>query len=108
MPVRLRRKYGIEAGTKICFIARDREILFQPVTREYIRSRPQDSPAPPCLTTAVNNPQAQWRLKDMDQVRVNLLFEPRRRGRAKKRSWAQRRREPRITGGCRNQVGSNL
>ncbi len=38
IPSRLRRKYGIRPGTKICFIERDREILFQPVTREYIRS----------------------------------------------------------------------
>ena len=38
VPARLRRKYGIKPGTKICFIEREREILFQPVTREYIRS----------------------------------------------------------------------
>lgn len=38
IPSRLRRRYGIKPGTKICFIERDSEILFQPVTREYIRS----------------------------------------------------------------------
>ena len=38
VPSRLRRKYGIKPGTKVCFIERDNEILFQPVTREYIRS----------------------------------------------------------------------
>ncbi|MGD0263890.1 MAG: AbrB/MazE/SpoVT family DNA-binding domain-containing protein [Candidatus Methylomirabilota bacterium] len=38
VPARLRRKYGIKPGTKVCFIERDSEILFQPVTREYIRS----------------------------------------------------------------------
>ncbi len=38
VPVRIRRKYGIRPGTKICFIERDGELLFQPVTREYIRS----------------------------------------------------------------------
>lgn len=38
VPSRLRRKYGIKPGTKICFIERDNEIVFQPVTREYIRS----------------------------------------------------------------------
>ena len=38
VPARLRRKYGIKPGTKICFIERDNEIVFQPVTREYIRS----------------------------------------------------------------------
>ena len=34
---RLRRKYGVKPGTEIGFIERDNEILFQPVTREYIR-----------------------------------------------------------------------
>ncbi len=38
VPARLRRKYGIKPGTKIRFIERGNEILFQPVTREYIRS----------------------------------------------------------------------
>jgi AbrB family looped-hinge helix DNA binding protein len=38
VPSRLRRKYGIKPGTKICFIERDSEIVFQPVTPEYIRS----------------------------------------------------------------------
>jgi AbrB family looped-hinge helix DNA binding protein len=38
IPARLRRRYGIMPGTKICFIERDNEILFQPVTKEYIRS----------------------------------------------------------------------
>lgn len=38
VPARLRRKYGIKPGTKVRFIERDNEIVFQPVTREYIRS----------------------------------------------------------------------
>lgn len=38
VPVRLRRKYGIKPGTKVCFIERGGEIVFQPVTRDYIRS----------------------------------------------------------------------
>lgn len=38
IPVRLRRKYGIKSGTKIRFVERETEILFQPVTPEYIRS----------------------------------------------------------------------
>lgn len=38
VPSRLRRKYGIKPGTKIRFIERDNEIVFQPVTMEYIRS----------------------------------------------------------------------
>lgn len=38
VPARLRRKYGIKPGTKICFIERNGEILLQPVTPGYIRS----------------------------------------------------------------------
>jgi AbrB family looped-hinge helix DNA binding protein len=38
VPARLRRKYGIKAGTRVRFVERDREILLQPVTRQYIRS----------------------------------------------------------------------
>ena len=38
VPSRIRRKYGIKPGTKICFIERGNEIVFQPVTPEYIRS----------------------------------------------------------------------
>lgn len=38
VPARLRRKYGIKPGTQIRFIERENEIIFQPVTREYIRS----------------------------------------------------------------------
>ena len=38
VPARLRRKYGIKARTKICFIERDGEIVFRPITPEYIRS----------------------------------------------------------------------
>jgi AbrB family looped-hinge helix DNA binding protein len=38
VPARLRRKYGIKAGTRVRFVERDREIVLQPVTRQYIRS----------------------------------------------------------------------
>jgi len=38
VPAKLRRKYGIRPGTRICFVERDHEIIFQPVTKEYIRS----------------------------------------------------------------------
>jgi AbrB family looped-hinge helix DNA binding protein len=37
IPARIRRKLGIKPGTKVCFVERDNEILFQPVTKEYIR-----------------------------------------------------------------------
>ncbi len=38
VPARLRRKYGIKPKTKICFIEQNNAILFQPVTKEYIRN----------------------------------------------------------------------
>lgn len=38
IPARIRRKLGIKPGTKVCFVERGDEILFQPVTKEYIRS----------------------------------------------------------------------
>jgi len=38
IPAKLRRRYGIKPGTKVCFIERGGEVLFQPVTKEYIRS----------------------------------------------------------------------
>lgn len=38
IPARIRRKYGIKSGTKVRFVEREHEILFQPVTSEYIRS----------------------------------------------------------------------
>jgi AbrB family looped-hinge helix DNA binding protein len=38
IPAKLRRKYGIKPGTKVCFIEGEREIIFQPVTKESIRS----------------------------------------------------------------------
>jgi AbrB family looped-hinge helix DNA binding protein len=38
VPVRLRRRYGLKPGTKVLFIERNDEILFQPLSREYIRS----------------------------------------------------------------------
>jgi AbrB family looped-hinge helix DNA binding protein len=38
IPARIRRMLGIKPGTKVCFVERGGEILFQPVTKEYIRS----------------------------------------------------------------------
>lgn len=38
IPARLRRKLGIKPGTKVCFVERGNEILFQAVTKEYVRS----------------------------------------------------------------------
>ncbi len=38
IPARLRRRIGIKPGTRVCFIERGNEIIFQPVTKEYIRN----------------------------------------------------------------------
>jgi bifunctional DNA-binding transcriptional regulator/antitoxin component of YhaV-PrlF toxin-antitoxin module len=38
IPVRLRRKLSIKSETKVCFIERGSDILFQPVTKQYVRS----------------------------------------------------------------------
>ncbi len=38
IPARLRRRYGIQPGTKVRFVERDNEIVLQPVTRQYIQS----------------------------------------------------------------------
>ena len=37
IPARLRRRYGIKTGTKVCFVEKDEAIVLQPVTKEYIR-----------------------------------------------------------------------
>ena len=37
IPARLRRKLGIKPGTKVCFIEHGSDILFQPITKQYIR-----------------------------------------------------------------------
>ncbi len=38
VPARIRRRYGIKPGTRVTFIERNGEIVFQPITREYIHS----------------------------------------------------------------------
>jgi bifunctional DNA-binding transcriptional regulator/antitoxin component of YhaV-PrlF toxin-antitoxin module len=38
VPASLRQKYGIKPGTKGCFVEYGNAIVFQPVTKEYIRS----------------------------------------------------------------------
>ena len=38
VPSRLRRRFGIKPGTRINFVEEGGRIIFQPVTREYIRS----------------------------------------------------------------------
>ena len=38
IPVRLRRMFGIKRGTQVRFVEIDNEIIFQPITKAYIRS----------------------------------------------------------------------
>jgi AbrB family looped-hinge helix DNA binding protein len=38
VPAKLRRRYGLKPGTKVYFIERNNEIIFQPLTKEIIRS----------------------------------------------------------------------
>jgi len=38
IPVELRKKYGIKAGTKIQIMDENERIVLQPITREYIHS----------------------------------------------------------------------
>ena len=38
IPAKIRRKLGIKPGTKICFVEREHEVLFQPLTKEHIRN----------------------------------------------------------------------
>ena len=38
IPIQLRLKLCIKTGTKVCFIEHGTEILFQPLTKQYIRS----------------------------------------------------------------------
>ena len=38
VPSRIRRRFGIKPGTRINFVEEADRIIFQPVTREYIRS----------------------------------------------------------------------
>ena len=38
IPIRIRRRYGIKAGTRVRFLERGQEIVIQPLTPAYIRS----------------------------------------------------------------------
>ncbi|HLA27744.1 MAG TPA: AbrB/MazE/SpoVT family DNA-binding domain-containing protein [Syntrophales bacterium] len=38
IPAKLRKRYGLTPGTKVYFIERDKEIMLQPVTKEYLKS----------------------------------------------------------------------
>jgi len=68
IPARLRKRYGIKPGTRVCFIERDHEILFQPVTKEYIRTV--------CgmlkSETSVTQELLQERAKDREQEEAKL------------------------------------
>lgn len=36
IPSRIRRRYGIKKGTRVCLIERNGEIILKPITRKYI------------------------------------------------------------------------
>lgn len=38
VPAKLRKRHGLKPGTKVYFIEREKEILFQPVTKEYLKN----------------------------------------------------------------------
>ena len=38
VPARIRRLFGIKPGTRVNFVEENGRIIFQPVTRDYIRS----------------------------------------------------------------------
>jgi AbrB family looped-hinge helix DNA binding protein len=38
IPVKLRRKFGIEKGTQVCVYERDGEIAIKPITDDYLRN----------------------------------------------------------------------
>ncbi|HUK99475.1 MAG TPA: AbrB/MazE/SpoVT family DNA-binding domain-containing protein [Nitrospirota bacterium] len=38
IPAKLRRRHGLKPGIKVYFIERDKEIIFQPVTKEYLKN----------------------------------------------------------------------
>ena len=38
LPAHIRKKYGMQPGTRVCFIERDNEVAVQPMTIEAIRN----------------------------------------------------------------------
>ena len=72
IPAPLRRRYGIKPGTRVCFVERDNEILFQPITKEYIRSL--------CGMLKSNPPVTKELLRERarDKAREETRFEKRR------------------------------
>lgn len=36
IPSRIRRRYGIKKGTRVCLIERNGEIILKPITHEYL------------------------------------------------------------------------
>jgi AbrB family looped-hinge helix DNA binding protein len=38
IPAKIRRRYGIKPGTKVYFVERNGEIVFQPATKDFVRS----------------------------------------------------------------------
>jgi AbrB family looped-hinge helix DNA binding protein len=53
IPAKIRRKLGIKRGTKVYFVERGNEVLFQPVTKEYIRNMSGVLRSNSCLKAAL-------------------------------------------------------
>lgn len=64
VPARLRKRYGIKPGTKVCFIEHDSEILFQPVTKEYIHSLMGILKGGPSMTKALLKERARDKARE--------------------------------------------
>ena len=62
--MRIRRKYGIKPGTRVAFIERDKEIIFQPVTRAFIESVHGMFKAGPFLTKALLETRAEEKRRE--------------------------------------------
>lgn len=68
VPSRLRRKYGIKPGTRVSFIERKGEIIFQPITREYIHSIWGMFKDGPSLTKALLETRAEEKAREDREI----------------------------------------
>ncbi len=69
IPARLRRKLDIRPGTKVCFVELGNEILFQPITKEYIRGM---SGMPSKSTPVTKDLLGEWK-RDRERLEDPLI-----------------------------------
>jgi len=72
IPAKIRQKLGIKPGTKICFVEREHEVLFQPLTKKYIRSLAGMLKSPTSATATLLGE------RKLDKKRANKTFDKRR------------------------------